>query len=44
VEHLPAMRFLAHSVRWVHHARSNAQLLDHGPASPLVHGHRLVQR
>ena len=44
VEHLPAMRFFAHPVRRVHHARSNPQLLDHGPASPLVHGHRLVQR
>ena len=43
VGHLPAMRFLAHPVRRVHRGRSNPQLLDHGPATPLVHGHRLVQ-
>jgi cytochrome d ubiquinol oxidase subunit I len=44
VEHLPAMRFLAHPVRRVHRAGSNPQLLDHDPATPLLHGHGLVQR
>ena len=44
VEHLPAMRLLALPDRRVHRARSNAQLLDHGPATPLVHGDRLVRR
>ena len=44
VEHLPALRLLALPDRRVHRARSNPQLLDHGPAGPLVHGHRLVRR
>ena len=35
--------FSLYPVRRVHRARSNARLLDHGPATPLVHGDRLVQ-
>ena len=44
VGHMPAMRLLALPDRRVHQGRSNPQLLDHGAATPLVHGHRLVRR
>ena len=44
VEHLPAVRLLALPDRRLHRRRPDAELLDHDPATPLVHGHRLVRR
>ena len=44
VEHLPAVRLLALPDRRVLRAGRNAELLDHDPAAPLLHGDRLVRR
>src|SRR5262245_42626128 len=44
VEHLPAMRLLCLPDRGLHGGRPDTGLLDHDPASSLVHGDWLVRR